>query len=294
MMTLDQRNHARLPKPTGSHIRLVLLRCVTVLAWLIAWPFVGASLHVGVNGFMVDDFVAYWAAGRLALQGNNPYAANLLLALQTTAGWPYNHALSIWYPPWALAIIMPFSLFSYGTGRIVWMTANVVLLLLSVSILWKLYGGSRGSFFFAFIAGILFYPSGAEIMIGNIALFILLGLCIFLYCVQHKQWLWIGPALVLAATKPQLCYLFWVVLVLWLWEQKRWRVASSAIVSGLIAWGIPTLLNPGVTIQFLQATQTNPPLFWMTTTLGTLLRVAFGSEKTWLQFLPSLFGLAWR
>jgi hypothetical protein len=52
------------------------------------------------------------------------------------------------------------------------------------------------------------------------------------------------------------------------------------------------VFNPEVIFQYRTA-WVHPPLGNVTPTLGGLLRQAFGEEKTWLQFVPTLLGLLW-
>jgi len=50
----------------------------------------------------VRDFVEYWSASRLLLNGGNPYAPDELLQLQRSVGWGSGTALIMWNPPWTL------------------------------------------------------------------------------------------------------------------------------------------------------------------------------------------------
>ena len=58
---------------------LGLIVMVAILVYLI-------SRLVAVPGLLANDYLAYWAAGRLNLTGGNPYAADQLLALQRGEG----------------------------------------------------------------------------------------------------------------------------------------------------------------------------------------------------------------
>jgi hypothetical protein len=46
-----------------------------------------------------DDFVIFWAAGRLIGTGGDPYDGAALLALERTANWTQPHAYSMRNPP---------------------------------------------------------------------------------------------------------------------------------------------------------------------------------------------------
>src|SRR5947207_1920622 len=54
-----------------------------------------------------DDFVEYWAAAKLTLNGENPYDPAKLLPLQQAAGRDTDEAIMMWNPPWSLAVVLP-------------------------------------------------------------------------------------------------------------------------------------------------------------------------------------------
>jgi hypothetical protein len=60
----------------------------------------------------------------------------------------------------------------------------------------------------------------------------------------------------------------------------------------LAAVGIAMLANPQVLSQYRYALA-NPPSGNITPTFGAFLRLAFGEERTWLQFVPTAIGLIW-
>jgi hypothetical protein len=53
------------------------------------------------------------------------------------------------------------------------------------------------------------------------------------------------------------------------------------------------LFDPQIWHQYADAMKNRPPEEWVSPTLGTLLRLQFGEERFWLQFMPVVVGLAW-
>jgi hypothetical protein len=53
------------------------------------------------------------------------------------------------------------------------------------------------------------------------------------------------------------------------------------------------LFNPDLLGQYLKIIQGYSPLAWFTPTFGAYLRLAFGLEKFWLQYVPTAIGMAW-
>jgi hypothetical protein len=123
---------------------------------------------------------------------------------------------------------------------------------------------------------------------------LLLGFVGFLHFVRRRRDLVAGAFLALAAIKPQLSYLFWIALLLWVVQERRWRVLLGAAlgVLALLAWPLwddPQLLTRYWT-ALTQGTQTHS--HW-SPVWGTALRFMLGRERAWLQFVPTLPGLAW-
>src|SRR5688572_25535291 len=72
-----------------------------------------------------DDFVEYWAAAKLTLDGQNPYAAELLLPLQQAAGRDTSEAIMMWNPPWALPVVLPLGLLGAREAQLLWMLLHL-------------------------------------------------------------------------------------------------------------------------------------------------------------------------
>jgi hypothetical protein len=60
----------------------------------------------------------------------------------------------------------------------------------------------------------------------------------------------------------------------------------------LVMTGIPLAFNPEVIDQYHFAVAQYPPRF-LCPTFGSLLRLEFGEEKLWLNFIAPILGLAW-
>jgi Glycosyltransferase family 87 len=73
------------------------------------------------------DFISYWAAARLGLEGNPAaaydFAAHRAVELQATmvGGLPFG------YPPGFMLLVAPFALFSYPVGAVAWVVVTFAL-----------------------------------------------------------------------------------------------------------------------------------------------------------------------
>jgi hypothetical protein len=145
----------------------------------------------------------------------------------------------------------------------------------------------------AWLLALTFLPCYLVLVTGQMGPLLLLGLVGFLHCLRRGRDGWAGAFLALTAIKPQLTYLFWVALLLWAWEGRRWRLVLGGVlgVLALLAW--PVLANPELPRHYwyslTQRTQTHSHLSPL---LGTALRLAWGG-RFGLQFVPMLPGLVW-
>jgi hypothetical protein len=119
----------------------------------------------------------------------------------------------------------------------------------------------------------------------------LLGLVLFLRY-QTSRPLLAGAATVLIAVKPQLLYLFWMVLLLDCVQRRRWRLLVGAGGGLALASLTPLLLNPHLWRNYLDLTGSGEVLRNPSPNFGTLLRMQLGNHA-WLQYVPLLVGIPW-
>ena len=139
------------------------------------------------------------------------------------------------------------------------------------------------------------FPHLFALMLGQITPLILVGLTSFLYFERKQNGLAAGASAVLISVKPQLCFLFWLLLLCWVWRHRLWRIIFGASIVGLAVALIPALFNPGIYSSYITLCTTSgltTPLDWATPTLGNALRVWI-SPRPALQFAPIAVGVAW-
>ncbi len=243
-----------------------------------------------------DDFVEYWAAARLTLNGQNPYDASLLLPLQQFAGRETDEAIMMWNPPWSFAVVLPLGWLPPRLAQLLWLLGHVFIMGFCADRLWRLSGGPLRFRWIGWISGFLFLPTIFALSSGQITPVLLFGGVLFLLCWQKaagdRRWEYAaGAATVLVAIKPHLAYLLWVGLAVDAVLYRRWRVIVGGAAAGLICTAVPLVTNPYVWHQYVAAMTQRPPSQWLSPTLGTVLRLIFGPEHFRLQFVPMLAGL---
>ena len=240
-----------------------------------------------------DDFVEYWAAAKLTVEGKNPYDPQLLLPLQQFAGRKTDEAVMMWNPPWSLAVVLPLGLLPARIAQLLWFAANLLAIGYCGDRLWLLFGGPRSRRWLGWLVVLVAMPTAFALQSGQIGPLLLLGGVLFLEC-RRRGWDYLaGAATVLLAIKPHLAYLVWAAIAYEAIACRRWRTVIGGVYTGLMCTGIALALNPELIRQYLDALGNRPPAQWVSPTLGTVLRLAFGEELFRLQFVPVVFGFAW-
>jgi hypothetical protein len=240
----------------------------------------------------LQDFVEYWAAGRLNAVGENPYDRSILHQCERTVSPHLTEAIMMWNPPWTLSIAMPFGLLPVTLAHWLWLLFQALLIAGSVLWIWRRYGGPVDRRWVALAIAAGFAPTWFVLNMGQISPLILLGVIGFLHFQERRQDALAGASLVLAGLKPHLLVPFAAAVLLWVLYNRRWRVLLGAAIA-VIALSIgPLVSNPAVFAEYWQALGQTPPQM-LSPTFGSLLRLLFGPQYFRLQFVPMLLGLGW-
>jgi hypothetical protein len=272
-------------------VRIVLLLALTVtlIAGLVRCSY--GRIAVETIG---SDFAGYWTSGRLLLQGDNPYSAENLVALQQSLGLSERGPVVIYNPPWVLTLLLPFCIPEFAPGKLMWLACTLALILYCTDRLWLIYGGSIKARACAPLVAATFSPMLFAYQLGQIVPFLLLGLVGFIYFVRRGKWWLAGMMTIFIAVKPHTIYLFWLALLMWAVKHRLWQVLLGGALALLCMTLPPLLYNPNVISQYLSdIVMKSYASYWATPTLGTFLRLLFGSQKEWLQYIPALAGLIW-
>jgi hypothetical protein len=240
-----------------------------------------------------DDFVEYWAAARLTLDGQNPYDPALLLPLQRAAGRDTDEAIMMWNPPWSLAVVLPLGLLPARVAQLLWLAVNLAAVGFCGHRLWSFFGGSAERRWLGWVIAIAFVPTLFALQAGQIGPLLLLGAVLFLECERRGWNALAGAATVLLAVKPHLAYLVWTAILFDSVARRRIGMLAGGAIAGIACTLLPLAFDPRLLHQYSDAMGNRPPSQWVSPTLGTLLRLAFGEELFRLQFIPVVAGLAW-
>ena len=273
------------------YYRPLLWSAAAFIVLLMIW--IGRDLVTNPDWINSDDYVEYWAAGKLNITGGNPYDPEQLLPLQQSTGKEFGLPVMMWNPPWMLTFAMPFGSLDYPTSRTIWLLAFIVLVFLCVNSLWVYFGGNPRTRYISWIIGFSFFPVLEALKSGQANPLLLLGITGFLLSVDRKRYFLGGIFISFLILKPHLLYLFGLAAVLWLIQERRWSVFLGVIASLSFGTVVAWFVNPQVISQYVFAIQNYPPTDWATPTVGGILRLLISPDMFWLQFVPPFIGAIW-
>jgi hypothetical protein len=277
-METRPQDHARKP---ASPIPLAVLCCV---------PLTIVALMTMFGRPPLSDFITYWSAGRLFDTRGNPYSMAETLVLERALGWSRSFTLVMLCPPWTLPVVAVAGVFPFRVAQAGWFWISLALDAWSALALWQYFGGSRRSAWIAIAIALTFTPLAGAEFLGQITPLMLASLTAFLLFLRANRWFWSGVALLGMVLKPQLLWLVLLAVLLWTLQQKRWQLLAGAAVAVAAAAVAALLYDPAATHYFHNAYGAA-----MATDcgFGGALRLIFGHERQWLQYVPCIFGAAW-
>jgi len=236
-----------------------------------------------------NDFIEYWSAGQLLRGRHNPYDFSALHELQRQLGRVEAIPLVMWNPPWLLVLLYPLLILPFGAAVAIWLGLSLGMLLGCTLLIWGLFvpWTSPRQLLVPLLATVIFTPALFTLRMGQVSVLILLGIVGFLHFEGKRKDFWAGASLVLLTLKPHVTYLLWIAVLWWIATRKHWKVLWGLGGTLLFLCAFLTLLRPTWALDYVSALR-HPPLYWRPPVLGTVLRILFGWDRAWLQYLPTL------
>jgi hypothetical protein len=238
------------------------------------------------------DFSEYWAAARLTAMHQNPYAPAAIHQIQQELGFTNPRPLMMLNPPWTLPAIYGLALLGFQTAQRVWLLLALLAIFGSVSWLWLYYGGETNKRWITLFCALGFVPSISSLLIGQITPFVLAGVTAFLVLQDRRRDFAAGLCLFALGIKPHLLFLVALAFLMDSIRTRRWRMLMGAAAAYSVAIMSSFAIRPTVWTEYL-ATLRSDSSYYNSALGGTLLRVTFGAQHHWLQFIPSILGIIW-
>ncbi|MFY9643341.1 MAG: glycosyltransferase family 87 protein, partial [Rhodomicrobium sp.] len=192
------------------------------------------------------DFIGYWAAGQQIVHGSDPYNADQVLQLEKAVGLGNLQIKITPSPPIGLALVLPLGFLSAKSGLVLWMLVELACLSLSLWVVWQLEGKPSSRLH---LLGYLFAPALACFMAGQIGIFLLLGLSLFLLWHETRPFL-AGAALLPMTPKPHLFLPIALVLLLWTILRRRPSIFAGLLTAMAASFALVLAFDPHAWSQY--------------------------------------------
>ena len=245
----------------------------------------GTTSDVAAN----RDFIQYWSAGQQLIHHANPSDAAATLRLQHGAGFKDDKPQITRVPPSALFLALPLGFVGEKAGSVLWSFAILGALMGSIRLIWIEHGRPEGRLH---LLGYLFPPSLACLLAGQIGVFILVGVVLFLYFQESKPY-WAGAALLLCAPKPHLFLPFGVGLLAWIVARKAYKVLLGAFGAFIASCALTFFFDHAAWSHWIFMTRTAGLDKEFVPTVSMLFRLSINPREMWLQFVPAAVASVW-
>lgn len=235
------------------------------------------------------DFIGYWVAGQQIVHEADPYNANQVLRLEESVGLGNLQIKITPSPPIGLALVLPLGFLGAKAGLVFWMLVELACLSLSLWAIWQLAGRPPSRLH---LLGYLFAPALACFMAGQIGIFLLLGLSLFLLWRETRPFL-AGAALLPMTLKPHLFLPVALVLLLWAILQHRSRIFVGLLAASAASFALVLTFDPHVWSQYSAMLHANLMQDRFAPTLSAYLRWDIAPAAVWLEYLPTVLATFW-
>ena len=235
------------------------------------------------------DFIGYWAAGQQIVHGQNPYDAGEVLRLEKAVGLGNLQIKITPSPPLGLALVIPLGFLSAKSGLVFWSVTQLICLSIALWIVWLLEGrpSSRIHLF-----GYLFPPALACLMAGQLGIFCLLGVSVFLLWHERRPF-YAGAALLPLTLKPHLFFAAALVLLCWVVWRRSPRILAGLVAAMAASFAVVLLFDREAWAQYIAMMHSNLIQDRFAPTLSAYLRLYLAREMVWVEYFPAAMACGW-
>lgn len=235
------------------------------------------------------DFVVYWATGQQLVHHGNPYDPAAMGRIEHGAGFTGKGSYYMRNPPWSLPLALPLGFLGARVAALPWSLLILALMIYSVRMVWKMFGRAGSHIDWL---GYCFPPALICVLAGQTAIFLLLGLVLFLRFHRTRPF-WAGAALWLCLLKPHLFLPFGLVLLVWIVVTRSYRIVAGSLSAIAFSCALTELIDPAAWSQYAHWARTSGIANELIPCLSVVFRNAINPADHWLAFIPGAIGSAW-
>jgi hypothetical protein len=214
--------------------------------------FVRARISATSFDVQSSNFTFFWLAGRMVMEGENPYNESQYLAGHETYGikWQPN---KIFPYPLPLAILcIPFGLLSLPAAYITWQVITLVIVAVTIFVLlnhWK-EAAPRRLLVPIFASMFLFGPVYLTLHAGSVGAFSLLAILGTILLLEKDKPLLAGIVLSLTILKPPQGLTILLLAGIWFLARRDWKAIFGVAIGGLALLVIGMIQDPMWVVKF--------------------------------------------
>lgn len=233
------------------------------------------------------DYVVYWATGHQLLRHANPFDPVAMGALEHAAGYTGTGSYYMRNPPWSLPLTLPLGFFPARAASLPWSLLMLVLLIVCARALWSQLGRPANHVQWLGYA----FPAALEcVIMGQTSLFLLVGMVGFLRWHRTRPFR-AGAALWLCTLKPHLLIPWAVVLLLWIFYSRSYRILLGAFSALGISILVTSLIDPHAWSQYLYWARHSGISHEFIPCLAIEYRNLVNPHNEMLAFLPAMISI---
>ncbi|MDO9301906.1 MAG: glycosyltransferase family 87 protein [Anaerolineales bacterium] len=219
--------------------------------------FLRAKISATSFDFQSSNFTFFWLAGRMALEGENPYDETQYLAGHETHGikWQPN---KIFPYPLPLAIFcIPLGLLSLPAAYITWQVVTLVIVAITIFVLlnhWQ-EAAPRRLLVPIFASMFFFGPLYLTLHTGSVGAFAMLAILGTILLLEKDKSLLAGMVLSLTILKPPQGLTILLLAGIWFLARRDWKAIFGVAIGGLALLVIGMIQDPLWIVKFSGASQ---------------------------------------
>ncbi len=219
--------------------------------------FLRAKISATSFDFQNSNFTFFWLAGRMMLEGENPYNESQYLAGHETYGikWQPN---KIFPYPLPLAIFcIPLGLLSLPAAYITWQVITLMIVAATIFIFLQRWqeAAHRRLLVPIFAAMFFFGPLYLTLHTGSIGAFALLAIATAILLLEKNKPLLAGVILSLTMLKPPQGLTILLLAGIWFLARRNWKAIYGVAIGGISLLIIGMIQDPLWIIKFGGASQ---------------------------------------
>ncbi|MCC7117542.1 MAG: DUF2029 domain-containing protein [Anaerolineales bacterium] len=201
------------------------------------------------------NFSFFWLAGRMTLQGQNPYDETQYLAGHDTyqIGWRPNKIFP--YPLPLALLCVPLGLFSLEDAHRLWQGLTLLIVALTIYVTLRQWArpAQHRLFFPLLIASFFFGPLYLSLETGSIGALSLLAVLLGGLALQKEKPLLAGIFFSLTILKPPQGLTILILLGIWFLARKNWKAIYGLALGGIMLLALGLIQDPLWLTKFLHA-----------------------------------------